>query len=377
MAPVRRAAMVSYRLGGTDGVSIEAAKWHAALEAIGFTVTRVAGRISGEPHPGDTVVPGLDGVGSDATGAPDGSDVVLPDPPPGTIDDAIVAAGGGCELVVMENVCSLPLHRHAAEAAARAAGRLAGAGAHVVLRHHDLPWQRPHLAGIGGFPPDIPGVLHVTVNERSRRELAARGVRAVAVHNRFDLEPEPGDRPRTRARLGFAPHDVVLLQPARAIPRKNVPAGIAFAEELDGILGGGVRYWLTGPAEDGYGPTLDGLVARAAVPVEVAIAPSPADAYAAADAVVFPSTWEGFGNPVIESVAAGRPLVVGHYPVLDEITARGLRFFAIDDPAALARWLARPDPSPLAANTAAARRHFSLEALPDALTGAFAVMGWG
>ncbi len=356
MTTVRRAAIVSYRLGGTDGVSVEAAKWRAALASLGFESVRVAGRIDGPPLPGDTVAPGV----ADRE----------------AFHDAVLAGAAGCELVVMENVCSLPVHRPAAEAASHAARRLAASGTRVVLRHHDLPWQRARLAGLDGFPPDVAGALHVTVNDRSRRELHDRGITAVTVHNRFDLDPEPGDRARTRSRLGFGPHDLVLLHPARAIERKNVPAAIAFAEALDGAVGGGVRYWLTGPAEDGYGPTLDGLLAAARVPVTVRIGPSPADAYAAADAVVFPSTWEGFGNPVIESVAAGRPLAVGHYPVLDEITDRGLRFFAVDDPAALARWLARRDPAPLAANLDAARRHFGIDGLPDAIAEAFAVMGW-
>ncbi len=354
---MRTAAIVSYRLGGTDGVSVEAAKWGAALERLGFTVARVAGRIDGPALPGDTVAGGVDDRRR--------------------FREAIRTGVAGCELVVMENVCSLPLHLPAATAAAGEARRLAATGVHVVLHHHDLPWQRPRRAGSDDFPPRIPGALHVTVNERSRRELAARGFEAVAVHNRFDLDPEPGDRARTRSRLGFGPQDLVLLHPVRAIERKNVPAALAFAEALDTALGGGVRYWLTGPAEDGYGPTLDRLLAATPVDTTVGLAPTAADAYAAADAVVFPSTWEGFGNPVIESVAAGRPLAVGRYPVLDEITAHGLRFFPVDDPLPLARWLARPDPATLTSNRDAARRHFGLGGLPDALGDAFAVMGWG
>ena len=39
----KQVAIVSYRLGGSDGVSIEAAKWQRAFEALGATVTTVAG----------------------------------------------------------------------------------------------------------------------------------------------------------------------------------------------------------------------------------------------------------------------------------------------------------------------------------------------
>ena len=62
------------------------------------------------------------------------------------------------------------------------------------------------------------------------------------------------------------------------------------------------------------------------------------DAYAACDLVVFPSTGgEGFGQPVIESVWADRPLAVLSYPALEEILALGFSFLPADDPDAVAR----------------------------------------
>ena len=89
-----------------------------------------------------------------------------------------------------------------------------------------------------------------------------------------------------------------------------------------------------------------------------------ADAYAAADAVVLPSTWEGFGLPLIESALAGRPLAVNDYPVAREVARLGFAWFPVDDPAPLAAWFADPDPALLARNRALAKQHFG----PDALT---------
>ena len=55
----REAVLVSYRLGGTDGVSVEAEKWEWALRVLGFTTRRIAGHICDEPRPDDVVLPGI------------------------------------------------------------------------------------------------------------------------------------------------------------------------------------------------------------------------------------------------------------------------------------------------------------------------------
>jgi glycosyltransferase involved in cell wall biosynthesis len=144
-----------------------------------------------------------------------------------------------------------------------------------------------------------------------------------------------------------------------------------------GAGAGRVRYWLFGPAEEGYGPELDRVLAASPVPVLRSPRAEPPDAYAACDVVAFPSTWEGFGNPVVESVWAGRPLLVDGYPVLDELAALGLRWFRLGEEGALARHLLDGDAAGLLAqDLAVARRHLDLADLPGRIGAALAGHGW-
>jgi len=346
--------MVSFRLGGRDGVAVEAAKWEGSLERLGWSVRRVAGAIEDRGRAGDVVLPGL-ALPDDGTTAP------APD------RAAVAAALARADLVLVENLLSLPLNLPAAEVVSDV---LAETRLPVVLHHHDLPWQRARTAHVHGFPPDLHGARHVTINDLSRRELAARrGIEAVTIRNCFDTDAPPGDRTRGRAVIGAARDDIVVLHPVRAIERKNVPAALQLCEQLaERLTPRLVRYWLPGPAEEGYGPTLAAVLDTATnVKVHREPAPAIADAYAAADVVAFPSTWEGFGNPVVESVIARRPLVAGHYPALDELVGEGFRFLGTDDPDGVARAVIEPDPTIVEHNLTIAHRHHSLAALDEQL----------
>lgn len=355
-------AVVSYRFGGNDGVSVEARKWASSLETLGFAVRRVAGEIEDDGRPGDIVLPPLAIDAEDAPNRP-----------------AIDRALAGADLVIVENLCSLPLN----VAASRAVGEaLASTRARVLLRHHDLPWQRRHLASLETeFPPRLDDAMHVAVNLRSRRELQARGFdHAYTIHNYFDLDPPPGARDATRKSFGFDDDEFVVFQPARAIERKNVPGGMRFAQQLAQMMPGRrIHFWLSGPAEDGYAGTLDKLLARATTPVTVGRADSADDAYAASDVIVFPSTWEGFGNPTIESIAARRPLTAFPYPVLAEILASGIRPFSTAAPENVVRFLSESDAVREQyhdVNLRRARLSFDLAQLPGAIDEAFAQHGW-
>lgn len=328
----RTAALVSYRLGTADGVSVTATQWAAALRLLGVRVWTVAGE--GRP---DVVVPGLE---RDATRPPS----------PGALDDAF----GDADLVVLDNICSLPVNRAAGEAVA---DHLRGRPA--LLRHHDLPWERSRYAAVAGWPPDDPAWRHVTISETARRSLAARrGIAATTIYHGFAERPRPERRAGVRAALGVGDRPLVL-QPTRAIARKNIDVGLALAESLD------AAYWLTGPAEDGYAAELDRLLRRARVPVRRRLPPGVdmAGAYAACDAVVLPSSWEGFGLPLIESALHRRPIAVGDFPVARELAGFGFRWFPAAEPDHLRRWLAGGDRTLLVSNEDIANRNFGIEAL--------------
>ena len=149
----------------------------------------------------------------------------------------------------------------------------------------------------------------------------------------------------------------------RAIARKNIPGALALAEAVGGT------YWLPGPAEDGYGPTLEGLLTGHATRVlRTRVPPEPsamADAYAAAT----PSCSRRTGR-ASATRRSRPPCTAGRSPwaptrSAEELVELGFRWLPGDDGGPLEAALA--DPSSVAAdlehNRALAREHFAHDAM--------------
>ncbi len=331
-------AIVSFRLGMADGVSIVAGSWRRMLERLGWRTYTVAGA-----GPVDRLLPGLD--------------IDAPRPPTGAELDAALA---DADLVLVENLLSIPLNLAAARVLARTL-----AGRPAVLHHHDPPWQRERFAHITELPPDDPAWRHVTINRLTEAEFAQRGIEATTIYNGVRVDVPPGDRDRTRERFGVEPDRRLFVHPVRAIERKGVPTALALAERFDAV------YWLTGPAEEGYQPVLDRLMAGARCPVIHRSLEdgglTAADLYAASDLVLFPSTWEGFGVPPIEAAVHRRPVVVGRYPVANELMELGFDWLDPDLPEEIESVLKVEPTEMLDRNHKVVSDHLSLEAMTRSL----------
>lgn len=332
----RTCAFVSFRLGLNDGVSVVAAAWQRCFERCGWQTVRVAGE-----GPVERLVAGLE---IRATRAPDRDELV----------DALADA----DLIVAENILTIPLNLGASRVLASVLR-----GRRAVLHHHDPPWQRERFAHIDELPPEDPSWHHVTINRYTETQFAERGLSATTIYNGFDANVGPGDRPLVRQRLGVAPDQILVAHPVRAIARKNIPGALDITASVGGV------YWLPGPAEEDYAPQLSSILAEAPCPVirtpieELGSKLTIGDLYAACDLVAFPSTWEGFGNPPIEAALHCRPVVVGHYPISEELRGLGFWWLDPDDKAAIIDAVADPPTDLLDRNRLLVERHLSLEIL--------------
>jgi hypothetical protein len=140
-----RIGVVATRIGGTDGVSLEADAWSRTLQGFGHEIHAFAGRT---------------------------------ETPVARYELGCWAEELDLDLLIAENTLSLPVHLPLGMAIGRLAGR---SGLPVMAHHHDLPWERSRFTRNAvedvldeAFPPRLPNIHHVCINSRQRGELERR-----------------------------------------------------------------------------------------------------------------------------------------------------------------------------------------------------------
>lgn len=229
--------------------------------------------------------------------------------------------------------------------------------ARTVVTCHDLI---PLLAAEGVIPMALSATVARTFKWRIAHLGRARVVIAVshatkaALERYTDVPPDritvvpqgvsPIFKPRrygaevTRAAAGLASAAVVLLQVASAVRYKNTPAVLHALARLRATFGNGVRLVRVGAP---MFPDEADLAARLGVLDAVREIGRVDDNtlvawYNAADMLVFPSLWEGFGWPPLEAMACGTPVVASNTPAVAEVVGDAGILVPPDDHAALA-----------------------------------------
>lgn len=389
MTPSRHIGFISTRFAGTDGVSLEAAKWSAVMERMGHQCFYFSGESDrpqdqsyivpeafyrhpvidvinqtayagdwGHLHEGRRTHPEIEGLHQDFF-----SVYIRPAQVTKQVQDLKdylkehlykFARLFQLEALIIENALTIPLNLPLGLALTEF---IAETGYPVIAHHHDFYWERQRFMNnsvqdylAAAFPPSLPSIRHVVINSIQARQLASRvGLAAMVIPNvmDFDTPPPPPDdyAASARADLGLAANEYLILQPTRIIQRK----GIEHAIELTRRLGLPARLVISHAAGD-EGTDYEKRVREFAAFLDVTVDFESAivgsergytphgrkiytlgDIYPYADLVTYPSAIEGFGNAFLEAIYYKRPLLVNNYSIYEaDIKPKGFRVVEFD-----------------------------------------------
>jgi len=376
-----RVGFVATRLAGTDGVSLEAAKWADVFSKAGFSCCYFAGELDRPAalsylvpeahfkHPGIRDIY-LNSFGVRVRGRSVTRSIYemkrrLKDHLYRFIETY------GIDLLVPENALTIPLNIPLGIAVTETISETA---LPAIAHHHDFFWERQHFMTNAvyeylnmAFPPHLSSIKHVVINSSADNQLSLRtGISAAVIPNVMDFENPPpsvgdfrscgveegaaraaggGYAADARQALGVADDELLVLQPTRVVKRKGIEHAIELVHRL-GMKAKLVISHASGDEGHDYerrvreysemlnvdthfvadiinekrGRTADG---RKVYTLE--------DIYPHADLITYCSTFEGFGNAFLEAVYFCKPIVVNTYSIYSmDIKPKGFSAIEID-----------------------------------------------
>ena len=304
------------------------------------------------------------------------------------------------DILILQNVLTIPMHIPLGIAVAEF---LLETQMPAIAHHHDFHWERQRfqISAVEdylemAFPPRIPHLQHVVINQAARDQLGYRkGISSVLIPNVLDFEnpPGPGDgyAADVRAEMGLTANDLLVLQPTRVVPRKGIENAIHLLRRLNDPRCKLVISHAAGDEGLDYSREIYDLAQDEGVDLllfgdrvadrrqlngngrKIYVLK---DLYPHADLVTFPSLYEGFGNALLEAMYFRKPVVIGNYSVYArDIEPKGISLPTIDGfidrdvVDATRRVLDDPDycAALVEHNYRIARRYFSYRVLRDSL----------
>jgi mannosylglucosylglycerate synthase len=408
--------ILGYRVAGLDGVSLETVHWKKILERMGHTVTLVAGELDRE----GIVMPELHFKWPRVAGIHDR--VVYSDEAYNKVEKVIFSLAGtiegklrslfrngaSCDLLIVPNVFSIPMHFPLAVALTRTISEFS---LPTIARHHDFWWERVRYQKSDMFhffedyfPPKLPSITHTVINSLAQKTLEKKfGIKAPIIADTFDFEDlnlaKPDDYSNHfRRDFKIEAADRIFLQATRIVKRKRIEISIDLLAKLGMsetvfVIGGN-----EGDEQKGYLKMLKKLAREKNIRclfigervnsqrkiVHGKRIYTLWDCYLNADVCTYPTMVEGFGNQFLEAVYFKKPLILTPYPVYQkDIKPLGFEVIEItpeisDKSVDFMKILLSDDDTRtkmVEKNFALAKKHFSYSVVEEKLNMLFKNMG--
>jgi glycosyltransferase involved in cell wall biosynthesis len=344
-----RIGFVSTRILGSDGVSLEIAKWAAVLERMGHTCHYIAGQCD-RPDDRSVLIPEASFTHPDIKAITDqcfGRLIRTPEVTR-TIHEMIwiikqkirsAVERLQIDLLIAENCVTIPMNIPLGVAIVE---HVIETGMPCIAHHHDFYWERERFIVNAAddylsvaFPPRLPQMQHVVINTQAAEEFGRRtGLPCRVIPNVMDFHNPPGPpddySQDFREAIGLRPDDLLVLQPTRVVPRKGIEHAIELVHQLQEPRCKLVITHATGDEGDTYARRVrryaeimgvDIVFADEWVFSERGTGPdgrkryTVEDAYKHADFITYPSTYEGFGNAFLEAVYYRKPILCNRYAI--------------------------------------------------------------
>jgi glycosyltransferase involved in cell wall biosynthesis len=361
----KNVGFISFRISGTDGVSLETKKWANVFERNGYSCFYMAGELDTPPESSFVVdeahfrhpeIVKLYGQSFENTYRPreltEGLHQyrqILKT----KLYEFVERFDIG--LLIPQNTLTIPLNIPLGMALTEF---IAETDIPVIAHHHDFFWERKRFLTNcvwdyfnSCYPPHLVNVEHVVINSSAQNQLALRtGISSTLIPNVMDFEKPPAgmdDYNRdVREALNIPEDELLVLQPTRVVQRKGIEHAIELVarlkmkatlvishasgdegyeyqtrvKEYAELLGINARF-----VEDIIGDrrsfTADG---RKVYTLD--------DIYPSADLVTYPSLVEGFGNAFLEAIYHRKPILVNNYSIYShDIKPKGFDVIEMDN----------------------------------------------
>ncbi len=364
-----RIAFVSGKLGDVDGVSLETDKWIDVLSGFGHEVFTISGKYAAPlPAVEEERRLLLEDIRFDSPEQREWEQIVFPHltkrprhlngQEKNSILEEMMRRGSeiavelnelvqrnNIDVIVAENTNAMPMTLLGGIALYKLAteNRVA-----TVFHHHDFWWERSRFSRnyIEGLltqimPPVDLGLEHVVISSYAAHILSSlKRVAPYVIPNCEDFSDPvvPDDyNMRFRRDLGFREDDILIVQPTRIVPRKRIEDSIELVAALMKrypAIAGRVHYIIS--LYQGDEPDIDYIdriktqAEHTGVPLHLiservaSVRGEDAqgrkiytnrDVLVNADLITYLPVWEGFGNALLEAIAARVPIVVSTYLV--------------------------------------------------------------